>query len=133
MIAVDTSVAVAALGEWHELHRRAVDVLDAGPAVPVHALLETWSVLTGFPPPHRAPMEVVREWLEDRFKVVLDPPEVEEQRALVRQMAELGRPGGAIYDALIGLTARRAGATLISADRRAAAIYDLLEVPFEML
>ncbi len=78
-------------------------------------------------------MEVVREWLEDRFKTVLDPPEVEEQRALVRQMAGLGRPGGAISDTLIGLTARRAGVTLISADRRAAAIYELLEVPFEML
>jgi predicted nucleic acid-binding protein len=68
-----------------------------------------------------------------RFETVLDPPDVEEQRVVVRQMAELGRPGGAIYDALIGVTARRAGLTLISADRRAAAIYELLEIPFQML
>ena len=53
MIAVDTSVAVAAFGEWHELNARAVEVLDQGAALPAHALLETYSVLTGFPPPHR--------------------------------------------------------------------------------
>ena len=133
MIAVDTSVAVAAFGEWHELNERAAKVLDQGAALPVHALLETYSVLTGFPPPHRAPTEVVDAWLESRFERILPAPEADEQRDLVRRLAKLGRPGGVVYDALICLTSQRAGATLITADRRAVSIYELLEVPFEML
>jgi len=133
MIAVDSSVAIAAFGEWHELNQRAVKVLDEGAALPAHALLETYSVLTGFPPPHRAPPEVVDAWLEGRFETTLPSPQVHEQRDLVRRLASLGRTGGAVYDALIGLTAQRAGATLITADRRAVSIYGLLGVPYELL
>jgi len=133
MIAVDTSVAVAAFGEWHELNERAVAVLDTGAALPAHALLETYSVLTGFPPPHRAPAEVVAAWLEDRFEAVLPSPDVSDQRDLVRRLARLGRTGGAVYDAIIGLTALRAGATLLTADRRAVPVYEALGVPFELL
>lgn len=36
--------------------------------------------------------------------------------------------GGATYDALIGLTARECGATLLSNNRRAAATYDAVGV-----
>lgn len=133
MIAVDTSVAVAAFGEWHELNERAVEVLDQGAALPAHALLETYSVLTGFPPPHRAPADVVVAWLEDRFEAILPSPEVSDQRDLVRRLATLGRAGGSVYDAIIGLTAQRAGATLVSADRRAVPVYEALGIPFELL
>lgn len=59
MTAVDSSVAVAAFGEWHVLNEPARAVLDEGAALPAHALLETYSVLTGFPPPHRAAPELV--------------------------------------------------------------------------
>lgn len=133
MIAVDTSVAVAAFGEWHELNARALEVLDRGAVLPVHALLETYSVLTGFPPPHRAPPEVVNEWLESRFEAILPSPDVAEQRDLVRSLASLGRTGGAVYDALVGLTAQRAGATLVTADRCAVPIYGALGVSYEQL
>lgn len=100
MIAVDTSVAVAAFGEWHRLNEPACDVLDAGAALPAHALLETYSVLTGFPPPHRASPALVDAWLDDRFPTILAPPAAEEQRTLVRRLAAAGRGGGAVYDAL---------------------------------
>jgi predicted nucleic acid-binding protein len=133
VIAVDSSVAIAAFGAWHELHDEAASVLDDGAAIPAHALLETWSVLTGFPPPHRAPAEIVRVWLEDRFPRILDPPDGEAQRRLVHRLAEAGRTGGAVYDALVSLTAKQAGAQLVTADRRAVPVYELVEVDFRLL
>lgn len=133
MIAVDSSVAIAAFGDWHELNAAARAVLDAGVALPAHALLETYSVLTGFPPPHRAAPDLVMTWLDDRFPRILPPPPAREQRDLLRTLAAAGRTGGAVYDGLVGLTARRAGATLVTADARAAAVYELTEVEIRFL
>jgi predicted nucleic acid-binding protein len=133
MIAVDSSVAIAAFGDWHELNERAVELLDEGAAIPAHARLETYSVLTGFPPPHRAPAELVVTWLGDRFSKVLAPPSSHEQREMLALLARSGRIGGAVYDALVALTAKRAGATLVTADRRASAIYELVGVSFRRL
>ena len=133
MIAIDSSVAIAAFGEWHELNDAAAKVVDEGAAIPAHALLETYSVLTGFPPPHRASAEIVDAWIEDRFPNVLPPPSVDEQRGLVRTLARAGRIGGAVYDALVALTARVAGATLVTADRRALAVYELVRVEVRFL
>lgn len=48
-------------------------------------------------------------------------------------MASAGIGGGAIYDALIAESARLAGATLVSADRRAAATYAAVGVEVEFL
>ena len=133
MIAVDSSVAIAAFGDWHELNERAVELLDEGAAIPAHARLETYSVLTGFPPPHRAPAELVVAWLGDRFSRVLPPPSAHDQRAMLALLARSGRIGGAVYDALVALTAKRAGATLVTADRRASPIYELVGVSFRRL
>ena len=128
MIAVDSSVAIAAFGDWHELNEPACAVLDRGASLPVHALLETYSVLTGFPPPHRAAPALVDRWLGDRFTAILAAPGTEEQRELLRTLARAGRTGGAVYDALVALTAKLAGAVLITADRRALATYELVGV-----
>lgn len=133
MIAVDSSVAIAAFGEWHELNAAARSVLDEGAAIPAHAMLETYSVLTGFPPPHRAAPDLVDTWLDDRFAVVLQPPPAKDQRDLVRVMAHAGRPGGAIYDALVALTAHLEGALLITADDRALRTYELVGVDVRRL
>jgi predicted nucleic acid-binding protein len=133
MRAVDTSVAVAAFGEWHVLNEPALRVLDQGTAIPVHALLETYSVLTAFPPPHRAAPHLVATWLEERFADVLPPPTVADHRALVGTLAAAGRIGGAVYDALVALTAKTAGAFLVAADRRALAVYDLVGVQRQLL
>lgn len=128
MIAVDSSVAVAAFGDWHRLNDTARAVLDEDAVLPAHALLETYSVLTGFPPPHRAAPDLVVAWLDDRFPVILPPPPPQEQRDLVRRLASAGRRGGAVHDAVVALTARLAGAELVSADDRAAATYALVGV-----
>lgn len=133
MIAVDSSVAIAAFGEWHELNEAARSILDEGAAIPAHAMLETYSVLTGFPPPHRAPPGLVGSWLEDRFPVVLPAPGIDDQRDLLRQLAQAGRMGGAVYDALVALTAKVAGAELVSADTRAATVYEIVGVELRRL
>ena len=133
MIAVDSSVAIAAFGEWHELNEDARSVLEEGASIPAHALLETYSVLTRFPPPHRAAPDVVDSWMDDRFPEILPSPGADEQRDLLRSLTEAGRIGGAVYDALVALTAKRAGATLVTADTRAIPIYELVGVETRVL
>jgi predicted nucleic acid-binding protein len=90
--------------------------------------MEVYSVLTRLPAPHRAPADQVRTFLDAEFRepwLVLPGPE---QASLLGRLVELGITGGATYDALIGTTALSAGATLITRDRRARAIYDRLGV-----
>jgi predicted nucleic acid-binding protein len=53
--------------------------------------------------------------------------------AAFAQAAAAGLAGGAIYDALIAATASRAGATLLSRDRRAAATYEMLGADYELV
>lgn len=133
MTAVDTSVVVAAFASWHEGHRSAVAALARKPRVPAHVLAESYSVLTRLPPPHRAPADLVATFLVERFP---DAPLVLPARAhleLVQAMARSGLAGGAIYDALIAATARRAGATLLTRDQRARSVYDLVQVRYELV
>ena len=56
-----------------------------------------------------------------------------EQRRLLRTLAAAGRIGGPASDAVVGLTAKRAGALLVTADARAAAVYDLIGVEQRLL
>jgi predicted nucleic acid-binding protein len=133
VIAVDSSVAIAAFGDWHELHDAAAGVVERGAAIPAHALLETYSVLTGFPPPHRAPAEIVEKWIADRFPRILEPPDADRHRELVRLLAEEGRIGGSVYDALVALTAKTAGGELVTADRRAIPVYEIVGVRIRRL
>lgn len=132
MIAIDSSIAIAAFGEWHQDNGRARAVLDAGAALPAHALLETYSVLTGFPPPHRAAPHLVEAWITDRFDHILAPPPAPALRALVATLAAAGRSGGAIYDGLVALTAKLAGATMVTLDVRATSVYKLVGVDFRV-
>jgi predicted nucleic acid-binding protein len=124
VIAADTSVAVAAFASWHESHAAARAALDSGAVLVAHCALETYSVLTRLPTPHRAPRRLVHDFLEAQFP---DPYLVlgaGAQRRITARLVDLGIDGGAVYDALVALTAAAAGATLVSCDRRAAATYE---------
>ena len=133
MIAVDTSVVVAGFATWHEGHAPAAAALARGPRVPSHVLVEAYSVLTRLPPPHRAPPDVVAAFLSQQFRQApLTLPPRSWQR-LLDHAAELGVAGGAVYDALVGAAARRAGATLLTRDRRATAVYDRMGVAYELV
>jgi len=65
--AADTSASVAAFASWHENHAAARDALDGGLRLIEHCALETYSVLTRLPPPHRSPGPLVRDFLAVRF------------------------------------------------------------------
>ncbi len=60
--------------------------------------------------------------------VFLDPAD---SAALGEELAQLGIGGGAVYDALVGAAARRAGTRLLTADGRALPTYETLGVNVE--
>ena len=133
MIAVDTSVVVAGFASWHEGHGPAAAVLARGPRVPAHVLVETYSVLTRLPPPHRAPADIVIAFLAQRFRQAPLTLAPRAWQRLLDQAGERGVNGGAVYDALVAATARHAGATLLTRDRRAVAVYEKMGVAYELV
>lgn len=133
MIAVDTSVVVAAFATWHEGHAAAAAVLGRGPRIPAHVVLETYSVLTRLPPPHRAPADVVGAFLAGRFREAPLALPARGYQAIVELASREGITGGAIYDAVIAATALHAGATLVTRDERARVTYERVRVPYELL
>lgn len=133
MIAADTSVVVAAFASWHEGHERAVAALGRRPRVPAHVLVESFSVLTRLPPPHRAPAGVVASFLTQRFpEVPLVLPPLGHVK-LIRTADQAGLTGGAIYDAVIAATAAHAGALLLTRDQRAIPVYERIGVRYELV
>jgi predicted nucleic acid-binding protein len=133
VIAPDTSVLVAGFATWHEGHESAVRALNRGVRLIAHAAVETYSVLTRLPPPHRVPAAAVQAYLAEvtsRDYLTLD---ARSHRRLIDHLAEHNVTGSATYDALVGLTAQAAGATLLTRDLRAVATYERLRVKFEPL
>ena len=130
---IDSSVAIAAFGEWHELHGAAVEALASSPALVAHAALEAYSVLTRLPEPFRAPAPTVVEYLAENFPADRLALAVSEQRSLPETMERAGLRGGSVYDGLVGLTAKAAGAQLLSLDTRAASTYERLGVPYRLV
>lgn len=133
MIALDTSVVVAAFAVWHEGHASAIAALARRPRIPAHVVIESFSVLTRLPPPHRAPTEVVERFLAARFPAAPLTLLGDQHRDLVRLAVSAGLAGGAIYDALVAATAKQAGATLLTRDRRALQAYEAVGVRYELL
>lgn len=130
MIAADTSVLVAAFASWHESHQVARAAVASGVSLLAHAALETYSVLTRLPPPHRAPPDAVQRYLRDSFGREWLHLSGAAYRDLMGRLSHDGLRGGAVYDALIAVTAAEHQATLLTLDARAAATYALLGVSF---
>jgi predicted nucleic acid-binding protein len=130
MIAVDSSVAIAAFSSWSENHERATDLLNTSDAVvlPAHAALETYSVCTRLPPPYRVDPEMVGLFLESWFGSDLPQLPRSGHRAFRARLVDLHITGGAVYDALIASTALHFGASLATFDARAYRTYDLIGV-----
>jgi len=122
--AVDTSVVVAAFASWHEHHDRARATLDDGARLIDHCALETYSVLTRLPPPHRSVSEVVRDFLRLRFTEPYLRLDARAYRKFIHNLPERGVTGGAAYDAIVAATAVAHSVELVSCDRRAAPTYD---------
>jgi predicted nucleic acid-binding protein len=129
----DTSVAVPLVMASHAAHAFVLERVGRRTiGLPSHAAVETYSVLTRLPGDSRlAPLDAAT-LLAARFPTVvsLSSPA---QRKLVSDLSRAGIAGGAVYDAVIALTARQARATLLTRDSRAAATYALLEVAYELV
>lgn len=134
MIAVDTSVALAAALPWHEAHVAAHAALPRTKTPLIaQVAVETYSVLTRLPPPQRVPAAVARDYLNEAFTLPpLVLPADSYQRLLDRAAAQ-GITGGAVYDALIAATAQEAGATLLTLDRRAVTTYQQLRADYQLV
>lgn len=133
MIAADTSLVVAAFASWHERHEAARRTLDGGVRLVEHCALETYSVLTRLPAPHRTRGEVVREFLKARFPEPFLRLSAGAYRDFLSAMPERAVSGGAAYDALVAATAAGHDAELVSCDRRAAVIYERYGVRIRLL
>ena len=96
------------------------------------AWFETYSVLTRLPPHARRSPGDVRAVLEHDFPATryMDATQLAD---LAIEVPRLGIAGGAIYDALVGATARAYGLLLLSRDRRAKPTYDLLGVDVRLI
>jgi len=124
--AVDTSVLVAALVDWHDEHERARRALDRALAdppvvVPQHALLEAYSVLTRLPAPHRLSPSTAVDLLEQTLRGAADLPVLppEDAWTFLAHLRDQDVAGGTSYDALIVESADRAGArTILTLNRR---------------
>ncbi len=124
---------IAAFSSWHKRHEAARRALDSGLHLVEHFALETYSVLTRLPPPHRVSGEVVRVFLAARFS---EPWLRMNERAY--KDVVLGLPGrvvagGAVYDALVAATAAGCEAGLVTCDQRALPIYERYGVRIELL
>lgn len=134
MIVVDTSVAVAAAAPWHEAHGDVVKTLPAEKTrLVAHVGVETYSVLTRLPPPQRVAPDVARAWLASAFALPALVLPAAGYKQLLDIAAAQAIAGGAAYDALVGLTARHAEATLLTLDHRAVRTYAACGASYRLL
>ena len=124
MKAADTSCVVAAYASWHEHHEAARRALDGGLRLIEHCALETYSVLTRLPPPHRTSGELVREFLTARFPEPWLRMKEQAYKDFILGLPDRGVTGGAAYDALVAATAADCNAELVTCDRRALPVYE---------
>lgn len=127
-LAVDTSVAVPLLVRTHRAHAAVVSWWHGREvALSGHAVAETYSVLTRLPGDVRlAPADAAR-LLNERFA----PPLVlgaDVAGRLPDVLAGLGIAGGAVYDALVALTAAEHYQALATRDARAKPTYEAVGV-----
>ncbi|KPM55032.1 hypothetical protein CcI49_27375 [Frankia sp. CcI49] len=133
MKAVDTSVVVACFASWHEHHAVARKAMASHPRLIAHAAIESYSVLTRLPPPHRAQPSTVHTFITERFTdpfLTLSETGYQELLAVLAAGQILGGPA---YDALIAFTAAEHQATLMSLDQRATATYEAMGVTVDRL
>jgi predicted nucleic acid-binding protein len=122
--AADTSLVIAAFASWHESHEAARRALDGGLRLIEHCALETYSVLTRLPPPHRTSGEVIREFLTARFPEPWLRMNEKTYKNFILGLPDRGVTGGAAYDALVAATAAGCDAELVTCDRRALPVYE---------
>lgn len=115
---VDTSVLIAAFYPDHEHHERSLDLLlRYGPGeigCAAHSLAEVYAGLTAMPGKKRVSGDEAVLYLQSiRAKLTLTALTDDEYFHVVEEAAMLGLSSGAIYGAIIGQCALKAGAKSI--------------------
>lgn len=125
LTALDTSILVAALLPWHEHHALAQGAIrkarQAGALLlPSRTLVETFSVLTRLPTPHRLAPEDALSLLELNFRSArVESLDADATWPFLSSLPSSGVAGGAVFDAEIVNVAARAGAgAIVTLDRR---------------
>lgn len=132
-VLVDTSAALALVQRENPFHRAATArLLTCRRGMSGHAAVELLSVLTRLPSPQRlSPAAAFRlaetNFPESRFLSASDT------KGLLREFAQAGLAGGALYDGLVGAAARNHKLPIVTCDRRAEPTYRLLGVEYELL
>ncbi|MEX2196892.1 MAG: PIN domain-containing protein [Thermoleophilaceae bacterium] len=129
----DTSVLVAAFSSWHPAHSASRAAVSSVRDLIAHVELETYSVLTRLPAPHRAPFAVAADYLARQFagdRLALGRAA---RSSLIARLASLAIEGGRAYDGLIALTAAEHERTLLTRDRRSMATYERVGTRFELV
>ncbi|MEJ7800279.1 MAG: PIN domain-containing protein [Ilumatobacter sp.] len=118
-VVVDTSVAVPLVVTSHREHGAVSGYVgDRVVRLAAHAQLETYSVLTRLPGDARLAANDAEILLAERFGAPIQMS-ASATASLIGTLSAAGIVGGAVYDALIGLTASAAGSLLLTRARRA--------------
>jgi predicted nucleic acid-binding protein len=116
MIAVDSSVVIAGLLSWHEFHARALHALEKAIAgkrllIALPVLIESYSVMTRLPSPHRLRPEIAHQLLHDSLAGVrLVGLSHRKAWTFLGECVATGTAGGRVYDAVIASAAVEARA-----------------------
>lgn len=119
-VALDSSYLIALLSHWHDKHEPTLQSYQhwknrAHIILPVHAILECYSVLTRIPPPYRLASEVARQIIEENFRTttLIAEAKADALWQKLQTASDLGIRGGQVYDALIAWSAAEAGASVL--------------------
>lgn len=128
MIAVDSSLVIAALSPWHESHEISAQYCSQDAFVPAHCLIESYSVLTRMPELMRISGKVAAEVLTLKWGLRQLVLSEESHVNMLTDLARAGVVGGSTHDGLVALTAKHHGCSIISLDHRAERTYQRLGV-----
>jgi toxin FitB len=131
--ASDSSITVAALLLDHPAHKIAADALARCKTTIAHAAIETYSVLTRLPAPHRVDAATASTALDKRLPATYAMLDASAYASAPARLAAAGISGGATYDGLIALTALEHDLELFTRDKRAERTYRALNVPYELV
>jgi predicted nucleic acid-binding protein len=131
--AADSSVTIAALLSDHPAHKTAAEALATCRTTIAHAAVETYSVLTRLPAPHRVDATIAATVLDERLPATYATLDASKYAKAPARLATAGISGGATYDGLIALTAQEHNLEIVTRDRRAERTYRALDVPHQLL
>jgi predicted nucleic acid-binding protein len=127
----DTSVVIAGLSEWHPDHAGSRRCLERIDWLPAHVVAESAAVLSRLPHGRSVPLHdaisILRRLADGRIRQL----RADRYLPTLTAAAGAGLGGGAVYDAIIGATAREHEATLLTLDQRAQRTYAAVGARFE--